>query len=165
MSVYQPTREPPRWWERAIDHPEVVVALASIITGVEIILDPWLPEFRPSPSMGELPRAMASYMGGVMFAAGVLVMVGLFNAWDNRSRAWRVESGGWVLIATGWTSYAVVVINAYPGSTIAWSCAVFIALVAVVRLLALKLMERRARAARAARRALDTGMMEEQGRQ
>lgn len=162
MSVYTPTNEPPRWIERILSHPEVALAVLSVLQGAQIMVDPLVPGYRPSPALGEVPLALATYLALVLAIGGVLAAVGVLNGWDNRSRAWRVERSGWTLLAVGWASYGAVVINAYPGSSVAWAMAVGLVIVSLVRLLALHLMERAARRAKDQRRAMtDTGSLRE----
>lgn len=162
MSVYTPTNEPPGWAERILSHPEVLLAMLSVAQGAQIMVDPLLPHFLPSPSLGEVPLALAVYMGLVLAAGGVLATVGVLNGWDNRSRAWRVERSGWLMLAVGWGSYGAVVVNAYPGSSVAWATAGGLVAVSLARMLALHLMERAARRAREQRRAMaDTASQQE----
>lgn len=162
MSVYTPTNEPPGWAERILSHPEVVLAMLSVVQGAQIMVDPLVPGYHPSPALGEVPLALAIYLALVLAIGGVLTTVGVLNGWDNRSRAWRVERSGWVLLGVGWGSYSAMVINAYPGSSVAWVTSVGLAIVGLVRLLALYLMERAARRAKDQRRAMtDTASQQE----
>lgn len=153
MSVFIPTHEPPTWWDRVRSHPETWLALWSCVVGLQVLVDPWVRGFQPSPSLGELPRLTAVLLAVALTGGGSAALVGALNKWDNRTRAWAIERAGWLVAAVGWISYAVVVINVYPGSTISWGSALVLAALSLTRWIALKTMEKQARAKRAAVRA------------
>lgn len=143
MSVYHPAHEPATWWERALQHPQTWLLMWSIVVAVQLLLDPWLPTYTPSLSLGEIPLWTATGLSAALCMGGVLGLVGVLNDWDNRSRAWAVEKAGWWVIAAGWSAYAFVVITEYPGSTIAWGSSFVFSAIGITRILALWLEERR----------------------
>ncbi|MDO4919955.1 hypothetical protein [Kocuria sp.] len=146
MSAFIPSHDPPLWWERALTHPVIWVAVWSVLAGTMLAVSPFVAEFTPSPSLGRIPGWTAALLSVTQIAGGASAIVGLLNDWENRSRAWNTEQAGWVLISTGWVSYAVVVMQVLPGSTIAWGSALMSVAAAVTRIIALHLMARRTRA-------------------
>ncbi|WP_145000709.1 hypothetical protein [Kocuria rhizophila] len=149
MSTFVPSHDPPLWWERCLGNPIVLVAVWSVIAAAQVLADPWLPGFQPSPSLGELPRWTAASLAATIGLGGVGAIVGLLNSWENRSRAWALERSGWLLSAVGWIAYAVVVLQGFPGSTISWGTALVLSAIGWLRITALRLMERRTRRIRA----------------
>ncbi|WP_431695600.1 hypothetical protein [Kocuria rhizophila] len=149
MSSFVPSHDPPLWWERCLGNPIVLVAVWSMIAAAQVLADPWLPGFQPSPSLGELPRWTAVSLAATIGLGGVGAVVGLLNSWENRSRAWALERSGWLLSAVGWIAYAVVVLQGFPGSTISWGTALVLSAIGWLRITALRLMERRTRRIRA----------------
>nr|WP_312964319.1 hypothetical protein [Kocuria rhizophila] len=149
MSTFVPSHDPPLWWERCLGNPIVLVAVWSVIAAAQVLADPWLPGFQPSPSLGELPRWTAASLAATIGLGGVGAIVGLLNSWENRSRAWALERSGWLLSAVGWIAYAFVVLQGFPGSTISWGTALVLSAIGWLRITALRLMERRTRRIRA----------------
>ncbi|MDO4920106.1 hypothetical protein [Kocuria sp.] len=160
MSAFIPSHDPPTWWERALTHPMIWVAMWSVLAGAMLAVSPLLPEFTPSPSLGRLPGWTAAALAVALIGGGLSATVGLLNDWENRSRAWSTEQAGWVLIAAGWASYAVVVIQNFPGSQFAWGTGVIFVVIAATRVTALHLMARRTRARLREIRAAATGEQE-----
>lgn len=141
MSAFHPRNDPPSWWDRTRASPFVLVALWSVIVGAELALMPIFPEFTPSPSLGELPDWTALALAAGLVLGGLMATVGLWNAWENRTKAWSLERGGWIIVAAAHTAYAVVVIREYPGSTIAWGAPLVSAFMALIRVAAIKAMK------------------------
>lgn len=143
MSQYVPRNEPASWGDRLLSHPGLVlVAWWSMMVAIQVVLDPFVPSALFSRSLGEIPAWLGSAMGSTIGGGGTAVLIGILNRWDNRTRAWAVEKAGWVLLSAGWVAYALVVMRAYPGSTISWGTPMVYALIAVVRCTALRLTER-----------------------
>lgn len=160
MSTFVPSHDPPLWWERCLGNPIILVAFWSVLVASQVLVDPWLPGFQPSPSLGEVPRWTAVSLATTIGLGGAGAIVGLLNSWENRSRAWALERSGWLLSAVGWIAYAVVVIQGFPGSTISWGSALVLSAIGWIRITALKLMERRTRRIRSEVAAAMTGAME-----
>lgn len=160
MSTFVPSHEPPLWWERCLGNPIMLVALWSVLVAAQVLVDPWLAGFQPSPLLGELPRWTAVSLASTLGLGGLGASVGLLNGWENRSRAWAIERSGWLLSAVGWIAYAVVVLQGFPGSTISWGSALALSATAWLRIIALKLMERRTRRIRSEVAAAMTGTLE-----
>lgn len=146
MSTFVPSHDPPRWWERCLAHPIVLIAAWSVIVGTLLGLSPFFPEYTPSPSLGRLPGWTAALLAATLAGGGGFAVVGLLNDWQNRSRAWNVEQAGWILIAAGWASYAFVVVQNFPHSQFSWGQGVMFVAMAAIRVVALHLMARRTRA-------------------
>ena len=145
MSSFIPSHDPPTWWERTLANPIVLNAIWSVIGGTLLAVSPFFPEFTPSPSLGRLPGWTAAALAAALIGGGVAASVGLLNDWENRSKAWNVEQAGWILVGAGWLSYAVVVLQNYPGSQFSWGAGLIAAATAALRVAALHLMARRTR--------------------
>lgn len=145
MSTFLPAHEPPLWWERCLSQPIVVIAAWSVAVAIQVLVDPWMPNYAPSISLGELPTWTAVWLSAGIGTGGTTALIGILNSWDNRSRAWAVERAGWILQSVGWVGYAVVVIDEFPASTIAWGSSLALALMGVLRVIALHLMEKQTR--------------------
>lgn len=155
MSVFTPSHEPPVWWERWLSHGGLPwIALWSVIVGVKVIVDPWVPSALFSVVLGDLPAALATGLGVVLTVGGGLCLWGLLTPLRNRSksrarawsveRAWATERAGWWLSAVGWAAYSVVVFQHFPGSTISWGSSLLLAVVGGTRIWTLELIERAA---------------------
>lgn len=141
MSAFHPRNDPPTVWDRTQASPFVVVALWSVVVGVKLGLMPLFPSFTPSPALGTLPAWTAIALAGGLVAGGLMATVGLWNSWENRTKAWGLERSGWIILAAAWTAYAFVVVQKFPGSTISWGSALAYCVIALIRVAAIKAMK------------------------
>ena len=95
-----PSHDPPMWWERCLTHPIVLIAVWSVLVAVQVLADPWLPGFRTSPSLGELPRWTAVSLATTIGLGGVGAILGLLNSWENRS-----SMTNWIPGAIRWAQF------------------------------------------------------------
>lgn len=160
--MYAPQHDPPLAVERFLATPGMaLLAFWTILVAFQVALDPFSPRVLFSLALGELEPRTAILLGVFMLTGGVGALVGMLNAWDNRTRAWALERAAWVLVIAGWLSYSIIVARAFPGSTISWGSPLFYCLMAGARFVALVYTEKDARRKRAMKDAVNT--MAEQG--
>lgn len=145
--VFQPVRNPPRWWERLLVHPlDMTVAAVAVLFGALVILSLIVPDFIPSKSMDKMPWPIVILVSGFLGSGGILALAGL-NWWgDNVSTGWGVEQLGWWLAAGGFVTYSLSVSWHYPGSAFAWGVPLALGVGAIIRALSIILIERGVRA-------------------
>ena len=155
--MYVPEHDPPLTVERFLATPGLaLLAFWTVLVAFQVALDPFSPRVLFSLALGELEPRTAILLGVSMLAGGVGALVGMLNSWDNRTRAWALERGAWVLVIAGWLSYAIIVGRAFPGSTISWGSPLFYCLMGGARIVALALAEKKARRNRAVKAAMGT---------
>lgn len=84
--VFQPIRNPPRWWDRLLVHPlDTTVAVIAVLFGVLVVLSLVAPDYVPSKSMDRMPWPVVILVSGFLGTGGVMALTGL-NWWcDNVS--------------------------------------------------------------------------------
>lgn len=148
MSSFQAQHDPPTWWDRTRANPIVVVAVWTAAVGVKLGLMPLVPSFTPSPALQQLPTWTAFALAAGLVTGGLMATVGLWNSWENRTKAWGIERSGWIITAAAWACYALTVIQHYPGSTIAWGSPLIYTVMCLIRIDAIKAMKADARRAK-----------------
>lgn len=141
MSAFHPQHDPPTLWDRTRASPIVLVAMWAVVVGVKLALMPVVPSFTPSPALEALPTWTALALAAGLVAGGGAAVVGLWNAWENRTKAWSLERSGWIIAAAAWAAYSLVVVQKFPGSTIAWGAPLMCAGVGLIRVAAIKAMK------------------------
>ena len=141
--VFQPTRNPPRWWDRLLVHPlDTTVAAVAVLFGALVILSLILPDFIPSKSMDKMPWPIVILVSGFLGTGGILALTGL-NWWgDNVSTGWGIEQFGWWMAAGGFATYALSVSWHYPESAFAWGVPLALGIGSVVRAISIIMIER-----------------------
>lgn len=120
--VYQPTRNPPSWWDRLLVHPlDSSVAGIAILFSVLTCLSLLVPEFIPSKSMDRMPWWIVVAVSGFLGTGGLLAIIGLNWQGDSVSKGWALERLGWMLACGGFATYAMAVCFHYPASIFSWS--------------------------------------------
>ncbi|UTM47040.1 hypothetical protein [Glutamicibacter mysorens] len=144
--VFQPSRNPPRWWDRLLVHPlDMTVAVVAVIFGLLVIASLFIPEFIPSKSMDKMPDPVIILVSGFLGTGGVLSLVGL-NWWgDKVSHGWSIEQFGWWLAAGGFATYAISVAWHYPGSAFSWGVPLSLGLGSVIRAVSIIMIEQSVR--------------------
>lgn len=144
--VFQPTRNPPRWWDRLLVHPlDTTVAAVAVLFGVLVVLSLIVPDFIPSKSMDKMPWPIVVLVSGFLGTGGLLSLTGL-NWWgDKVSTGWAVEQFGWWLAAGGFATYSISVAWHYPESAFAWGVPLALGIGAVVRAVSIIMIERSVR--------------------
>ena len=144
--VFQPSRNPPRWWDRLLVHPlDTTVAVIAVLFGVLMVLSLIAPEYTPSKSMDRMPWPVAILVSGFLGTGGVMALAGLNWFGDNVSTGWKLEQFGWWLAAGGFATYAISVSWHYPESQFSWGVPLFLGIGATVRAISIVMIERSVR--------------------
>lgn len=104
--IFRATREPPRWWERLLAHPPVVMAAFSAIIGVLLALN-WRGLYLTSITDGH-DVGLAVLGVGQIIGAGIVtrtVLSGRAQLLDRR----KTQALGWAMLSVGWLVYGWLV--------------------------------------------------------
>ncbi|MET4059767.1 hypothetical protein ABIB35_001299 [Arthrobacter sp. UYP6] len=119
--VYQPTHNPPSWWDRMLVHPmDTAVAALSMVFGVFAAVSLFTPHFIPSKSMGQMPLLVVILVSSFLAAGGVLSLIGLNWSGADVSTGWALERFVLLLSGGGFVAYAISVSWHYPESVFSW---------------------------------------------
>lgn len=145
--VYQPTRNPPRWWDRVMVHPfDNAVGLLCLLFGALMAYALTTGGgYNPSSSMMRLPPLIGFVVSACLTVGGVLSLVGLHWTGDTVSRGWHLERGGWLFVTAGLAGMGGAIAWFFPASTNSWLLPSILALAAFVRWLSLIFLERNTR--------------------
>lgn len=142
---YSTDRRPPTNKDHLYAHPYSFVLCAFQVIGGSGAVLSTLSNMSLSQSLDRLPESLLAAVGALLIVGGVLVIRGLLDDSPDLMVGWRTERTGLVLSATGWTSYAVTVAAAFPGSVLSWLLAFLIAAAHMIRFRATQLEERHSR--------------------
>lgn len=140
--VFHSLHEHPRWSDRALTHPIVIVALWSILVGVAMVASSLVPGLHVSQSVSAFPDALTASLGMGIALGGAAASLGILT---GGKRSWIIESGGWWLCGLGWALHGAIVASIYPASILAWGTSIALAWMAATRIRALVAVHREAR--------------------
>lgn len=144
--VYQPTRNPPSWWDRLLVHPmDSTVAAVSLIFGALAATSLLAPGFIPSKSMEQMPLLVVILVSVFLAAGGTLSLIGLNWPGEDVSTGWALERFGLLLSAGGFIAYAISVSWHYPESVFSWVVPLLLGLGGLLRCLSVLMIERHTR--------------------
>lgn len=140
--VFQPSRNPPTWWDRLLVHPlDTTVAFISVVFGTIVILSALIPVFVPSKSIDKFPFWVAVAVAVFLVAGGLLAVIGLNWPGDEVDHGWALERFGWMLSSGGLITYALTVAYSYIGSVFSWGIPLMLGIGCVIRVISVQKIE------------------------
>ena len=145
--TYHGRHEPPTVVDHIHAHPfELAIAgwgiLAGLVGAIAATTD-----VSVSVALKRLPDLLVLSIAALLIFGGLAIIYGLLDDSDDLVNGWRHERPGLILTATGWLSYAVVVLFTHPASVLAWSQPLVLAAALIIRYRATVHDERRIRGA------------------
>lgn len=113
--------------------------VAGILDLVALISD--RSEILNSPSLSNLPDPIEFTIAIFFVLSGVLIILPMLIHPDNLAIEWAAEKVGWILGASAWGSYAVVVLSNNPHAVLSWGSGLTIAVASVFRINGLRNLE------------------------
>ena len=132
--LYISAHTPPHVWDRVLAHPgSVCVGAWSTLAGLLFLLDAFLPEVSFSVLLQPLPDTYRFWFAGALAIGGSLVLLALLRRWERVDTSWRLERGGWSLVAGAWAAMSILAISISPVSILPWGSFATMAAAAVLR--------------------------------
>lgn len=132
--LYISAHTPPHVWDRVLAHPgSMCIGAWSTLAGLLFLLDAFLPEISFSVLLQPLPDAYRFWFAGALAVGGSLVLLALLRRWERVDTSWRLERGGWSLVAGAWAAMSILTVIISPVSILSWGSFATMAATAVLR--------------------------------
>lgn len=133
--VYSSGRRPPTLWDHVRAHPyEIVLSIYAMFGGGMAVISAFNEALKVSPSLDQLPAALAAIIGLLFIFGGGGIFHGLlFEDPEDISISFKRERMGLVLQTGGWIIYGICVLWLAPPSVLSWLLCFCLALANIIR--------------------------------
>ena len=124
---------------------DVGLGVLAASSGVQVLMTPLFKDYAPSLSLKAIDPLLGLILAVFITMGGIQAVTGVLWMGRRISTGWVLEQVGWLFVAAGWIGYALLVAYTFPFSTIGYTMAFSIGVIAAFRAYVVWTIERSVR--------------------